>query len=207
MSDFKKYLTKYTVVFILLSSPVMTVYAGEHVLSPTFGSVELDTNTNHLVDTNSFDFDDNGDGAVGFTYLYQLDNGFAFGADIFGYEKDIVRTVNNRGDASITHVYGVIQKFFLPEGTVKPYIGIGAGYAGIQFDANINGAIADDHDDIAFGFSHEIFAGVEFTVSDRVGIKLEYKQFSIDIDEDIGLRDIDVDTDGDGFFAGVSIRI
>lgn len=207
MNKLLKKSVNHTVLFALLCLGAMSVSAGEHILIPKFGMVETKDNTNHLVDNNSFDFDDDNEASLGFTYLYQLDNGFAFGAEVFGYEKNIITTANNNGDASIGHVYAVAQMFFHTSGTVKPYMGIGIGAAGISFDANVNGRIADDHSDKAFGFSHEIFAGVEFEISERVGMLFEYKHFNIDIDDDIGIREISFESDGDAFFVGVTIHI
>lgn len=194
-------------VFLVFYSSVATASAGEHVLIPKFGIVDVKDTTNHLVDTNSFDFDDDRVPSFGFSYLYKLDNGFAFGADVFGYELDVVRTASNRGDASIGHIYAVAEKFFNNEGTVRPYIGLGLGTTVISFDANINGAIADDYDDNAGGFSYEIFAGMELEITESIGMIFEYKYFDIDIGDDIGLRDISFESDGNAVFVGVSIHI
>ena len=93
--------------------------------------------------------------------MYKLDDGIAFGAEFFGYEKDIVTTANNFGDATATHLYGVVEKFFNPEGAFKPFIGIGLGAVAIRFDATINRAIDDDYGDYATGLSYEIFTGLK----------------------------------------------
>jgi len=196
-----------TVLFGLLCLCTATVSAGEHILIPKFGMVKIKNNTNHLVDNNSFDFDDDNEAALGFSYLYQLDNGFSFGADVFGYEKNIITTANNNGDATIAHAYAVAQKFFYTSAPIKPYIGIGIGRAAIQFDANVNGRIADDYSDQASGFSYEIYAGFEIEISKRVGMMFEYKHFNIDVNDDIGIRDINFESDGDAIFLGVSIHI
>ena len=200
-------LIKHIVLLSVLAFGTMPVSAGEHVLIPKFGAVETKENTSHRVDSNDFDFDNDDAFSLGFSYLYKLDNGFAFGADIFGYERDIVRTANNRGDANIGHIYGVAEKFFNNDGPIKPYIGIGLGYVGIGFDARINGSIASDNSDRAFGFSYEVLVGVEVDITESVGMMFEYKYFDIDINDDIGLRDIDFESDGSALFVGVSIHI
>ena len=200
-------LLKHVVLFLVFSFTTSIASAGEHILIPKFGVVDIKENTNHLVDSNSFDFEDDNAFSVGFSYLYKLDNGFAFGADIFGYSKDIVRTTNNRGDASVAHIYAVAQKFFNNAGTVKPYIGLGLGSTVISFDANVNGAIEDGFGDSADGFSYEFFVGMEVEISEKVGMVFEYKHFDIDINDDIGLRDIDFESDGNAIFIGVSIHI
>lgn len=207
MNKLQDNLIKHIFLFLVLSFSAVSVSAGEHVLIPKLGAIAIKDNTNHRVDNNSFDLEDDNVPGLGFSYLYKLDNGFAFGVDVFGYEKDIVTTVNNTGDANIGHVYAVAEKFFNNDGTVKPYIGIGLGAAAIGFDANVNGAIADDYNDTAYGFSYEFFAGVEVGITEKVGMMFEYKHFNIDIDDDIGLRDISFESDGDALFVGVSIHI
>ena len=200
-------IVKYALLILVLGIFTATVSAGEHILIPKFGVVDIKENTNHLVDSNSFDFDDDNAPSFGFSYLFKLENGFAFGVDLFGYERDIVTTVNNRGDASLSHVYAVAEKFFNNDGVVKPYLGLGLGSAIISFDANVNGAIADDYDDNAIGFSYEIFVGMEVEITESIGMIFEYKHFDIDINDDIGLRDIDFESDGNAIFVGVSVHI
>ena len=200
-------IVKYALLILVLGISTATVSAGEHILIPKIGVVDIEEKTNHLVDSSSFDFDDDNTPSFGFSYLYKLENGFAFGVDLFSYEKDIVRTVNNRGDASITHIYAVAEKLFNNDGAVKPYIGLGLGTAVISFDANVNGAIADDYSDNASGFSYEIFAGMEVEITETIGMIFEYKHFDIDINDDIGLRDIDFESDGNAIFVGVSVHI
>lgn len=207
MNKLQDNLIKQIFLFFVLSFVAVSVSAGEHVLIPKIGAIEIKDDTNHRVDNNSFDLEGGNVLGLGFSYLYKLDNGFAFGVDIFGYEKDIVTTVNNTGDANIGHVYAVAEEFFNNDGTVKPYIGIGLGAAAIGFDANVNGAIADDYNDTAYGFSYEFFAGVEVAITEKVGMMFEYKHFNIDIDDDIGLRDISFESDGDALLLGVSIHI
>ena len=200
-------LLKYVFLVLIFCFSASIVSAGEHILIPKFGVVDIEENTNHLVDSNNFDFDDDNSPSFGFSYLYKLENGFSFGVDLFGYEKNIVRTVNNRGDASITHIYAIAEKFFNNDGAVKPYVGLGVGSAVISFDANVNGAIADDYDDSAIGYSYELFVGMEVEITETVGMIFEYKHFDIDIDDDIGLRDINFESDGNAIFVGVSIHI
>lgn len=207
MTTLQNNLLNSVLLLVVFGFLVATSSAGEHLVIPKFGAIEIKDTTNHTIDNNSFDLDNDNVHSLGFSYLYKLDNGFAFGVDLFGYEKDIVTTVNNSGDASIVQVYAVAQKFFHNDGTVKPYVGLGLGTAAIRFDANINGAIADDHNDNAIGFSYEIFAGMEVEITETIGMIFEYKHFDIDISDDIGLRDVDFESGGNALFMGVSIHI
>lgn len=51
-------LIKYVILLLVLGLSAISVSAGEHVLIPKFGVVDIEDNTTHLVDTNIFDFND-----------------------------------------------------------------------------------------------------------------------------------------------------
>jgi len=195
------------VIFLFVSLSNSIVFAGEHVLIPKIGIVDWSDNSNHKVQNNTFDFDDDKSASLGFTYLYEFDNGFSVGGEVFSYKKDIVTTTNNSGDSDASHFYAIAQKIFSNDSVLRPFIGVGLGFASIKFDANINGEIADDYDDIASYFSYEIFTGVEYQFNDSIGLVLEYKYFNLDIDDDIAGKNINVKSDGDAFFVGVSIHL
>ncbi len=201
------YFSKLTILLFVIFSHSAIATAGEHILIPKLGFVDRDENTNHLVDTNRFDIEDDIVVSTGFTYLYQLDNGFAFGAEVFGYKNDIVTTTDNHGDIITTHLYGVIEKIFNTKGEFKPFIGFGLGAATMIFNATINGEIDDDYVDFATGFSYEIFTGAEVKINDKIGLMVEYKYFDLDINDDIGNKDINIETDGHAIFAGIAIHL
>jgi len=203
----QRHTLKIIILLFLFNSNSAIVSAAEHILIPKFGVVERNDNTNHHVGNNSFDLDDDIVSAPGFTYLYKLDNGIAFGAEFFGYENEIISTANNDGDATTGHIYGIVEKLFNAEGTVKPFIGMGLGMVSINFDANINGEISDDYEDNAVGLSYEIFAGAEFEINKDIGMTVEYKYFNFEVDDDIDDRDIEVESDGHALFVGVAIHI
>lgn len=183
------------------------VFAGEHIVIPKFGVVDRNDNTNHSVDSDSFDFDDDVVAAPGFTYLYKFDNDVAIGAEIFGYKNEIITTDTNEGDATSGHIYGVVEKFFNTQGTVKPFIGFGLGFVSMNFDANVNGEISDNYEDAATGLSYELIAGAEFEMNKQIGLTLEYKYFDFNIDHDIDDRNVEVESNGHAIFAGVAIHL
>jgi len=197
----------FIITLLYISSSNTNILAGEHILIPKIGTVSWSENTNHKIQNNSFDFEDETVESFGFTYLYEYDNGFAVGADVFSYGKDIVTTENNNGDANISHIYGVAEKFFNNDSAFRPYIGVGLGFASIKFDANINGNIADDYDDYASYLSYEIYTGIEFQFNNSVGLMLEYKYFNLDINDDINGRNVNLKSNGDAFFVGISIHL
>ena len=192
---------------LLICSINTTVSAGEHILIPKIGIIDWNDNSNHKVDNSTFDFDDKEVVSPGLSYLYKFNNGYSVGGEIYSYEKDIITTTNNSGNSNITQAYGIAEKFFNNDGAIKPFIGVGLGFASIKFDANINGEIADDYDDYATYLSYEFFAGVEFQFNERIGLMLEYKYFDLDIDDNISRKNINVKSNGDAFFVGVSIHL
>ncbi len=198
---------KLAVVIFCLYGYGAAVQAGEHILIPKIGVVDRNDNINHSANNDSFDLDDELVASAGFTYLYRLDNGFAVGAEVFGYENDIVTTINNNGDVTTSHVYGIVEKTFNIEGNVKPYVGAGLGFVSMKFDGHINGEIDDDSNDFAAGLSYEIFAGTEIKINDRVGVRVEYKYYDFDVDDDIGDKNFNIESDGSAVFVGVAIHL
>lgn len=192
--------------FLFLASYSSTTLSAEHIIIPKFGTIERSENLDHSVDNNLFDLDDDIVAAAGATYLYKLDNGIAFGASVFGYENEIIATTNNDGDAITGHIYGIVEKYFNAEGAVKPYIGMGLGFASTHFDGSVNGNIDDDYVDTAVGLSYEIIAGIEIDIQDNIGMIIEYNYFDFEIDDDIDNRDVEIESDGHALFFGVAIH-
>jgi len=203
----KLYIQKYAILFFIFISNTSVVIAGEHILVPKFGAVERNDNSNHSVDNNSFDLDDDVVAGLGFTYLYKLDDGVALGVDTFWYENEIIKTINNNGDVTTGHVYGIVEKIFNLGGNIKPFIGVGIGMVSMSFDASVNGKIGDDYEDTLVGLSYEIFVGTEVEVSKKIGVTVEYKYFDFEVDNDIDDREIEIESDGHALFMGVAIHL
>lgn len=201
-----KYFIKLTFLLLILSSIASSVLAQEHVIIPRFGAIERNDNTNHRVDNDRFDFDNDAVVSIGVTYLYKMETGYAFGLDIFGYDNEVITTTNTGGDVTTAHIYGVVQKFFNKGGPIKPYIGIGVGLVTMSFDANVNGELANDFEDNAVGLSYEIILGSEFEISKKVGLMVEYKYFDFNVDDDIDARNVMIESDGHALFVGVAMH-
>ena len=198
---------KFVFGLVIVMSQVSGLQAAEHIITPKFGAVKRGDNNNHRVDNNNFDFNDDSIFALGVTYLYKMDQGYAFGADVYGYTNKIVTTATNNGDATTVHLYGVFQKYFNTGGTVQPYVGVGLGLASVSFDANVNGDISDGINDSAIGLSYEIILGSEFAINEDIGVVMEYKYFDFNIDDDIDGRNIEIESDGHALLVGASIHL
>lgn len=204
--NLQKSIYRLVVSLVVVMSHVTALQAAEHIVTPKFGAIKRGDNNNHRVDNNNFDFNDNSVFALGVTYLYKLDQGYAFGADVYGYKNKIVTTATNKGDATTAHIYGVFQKYFNTGGTVQPYVGIGLGLASVSFNANVNGAISDGSNDHATGLSYEVILGSEFAINEFIGVVVEYKYFDFKIDDDIDGRNIKIESNGQALLVGASMH-
>ena len=74
-----------------------TALAGQNIIEPKLGVVNWADNNNQRIRNDTFNMDDNPSGAAGFMYLYRLDSGFAFGAEVFGYSKDYTHSNGSTG--------------------------------------------------------------------------------------------------------------
>ena len=186
----------FTYVYIVSFS-----FAGEHLIQPKLGFINWKDNGTHRVRNNSFTFDNDTSIASGFKYAYRLDNGFAFGGELYGYEKDYTHSNGNRGSADIGHIYATAEYFFNNDSSIKPFIGIGLGGAGIDFSGAIN-------HDTSGGSSAQFNAGVEFSINKRFSLSVEGKYFTLDIDDDYYNNEkADIKSDGYGIFVGFTIKI
>jgi len=168
-------------------------------LQPKLGVADWSDDGTHSVKGNNFTFDSSHSTSLGFKYLYRLDNGFAFGDELFGYEKNYTHINGGTGQADIGQVYGLAEYYFNNDSFIKPYLGIGLGGAGIDFNGEIN--------HVSSGKSSTIYVGIEFTINDRFAMSTEFKYFNIDIDEEHDNLKADIKSNGIAAFLGFVIKI
>lgn len=186
-------------VLVIQTLIVIPVLAGEHLLQPKLGIVDWTDDGTHSVKGNNFTFDSDKTGSSGFMYLYRIDNGFAFGGEVYGYTKDYTHSNGDTGEADVGHIYGLVEFYFNNDGAIKPFVGLGLGAAGIDFSGEIN---AD-----AGGPSIQLKAGVEFSINERFSLSAEAKYFTIDIDEEIDSQNADIKSKGYAAFIGFTIKL
>lgn len=195
-----KYRALKTVTGLFLFSLItLSAYAGEHILQPKLGFVDWTDNGTHSVKGERFNLDGSASGSGGFQYVFRLDNGWAFGGELFGYTKDYTHTNGGTGEAEIGHIYGLAEYYFNNEGSFKPFVGVGLGSVGMEFSGEINHETS--------GGSLQLKGGMEFGISDRFAITAEAKYFTVDIDEEINNQKADIKSNGYGLFAGFTIKI
>lgn len=138
--------------------------------------------------------------AYGLEGEWRLENGFAFGAELFGHSQDYTTAGSTApGDMTVTNVFFNAKKYFRPDAVVQPYIGVGFGSATTDLSGAITGSAA--------GYALQGMAGVAFRWR-HVGIYTEFKYAHAETEgtnASTGLPEI-VDVSGTGLFAGMSVH-
>ena len=183
-------------VFLL---PV-SVQAAEHVLIPMLGATSWSEDSGHTARGSAIVFEDDNNPTLGFKYLYMYDSGFAWGGNIYVYNKDVV-TAGQAKDAVVSHVHALAEYYFNSKGNVSPFIGAGIGFTGITF----NEGVLDEES--SSGGSIELNGGVKFRVSESFSLQLEYKYTNFDVDEDIDSLNTNINTDSQSLMVGVAMEI
>ena len=132
--------------------------------------------------------------AYGLEGEWRLENGFAFGLELFGHTQDYTTGGVASGDMTVTNVFVNAKKYFRPGAIVQPYLGAGFGTASSSF----SGAITGD----AGGFALQGMTGVAFRWR-HFGIYTELKYERAEVEDAAGET---VDVSGTGLFAGMSVQ-
>lgn len=184
-------------VFLLFSAPL---YAGEHILNPSFGATDWSQNTGHRANGSTLSFDNDASITHGFKYLYRFDNGLAIGGGFTGYTKDVTTTALAH-EASVGTFVGVVQYYFNNTGTASPFIGFGLGGTGIAFDG---GSLDGDS---SGGANVQLNAGMLFKFSEMFGMQVEYQYNTFDVDESIHNTITDIETYSHSVLVGLTIHL
>ena len=174
--------------------------AAEHVLMPMVGATSWSDDTGHTARGSAIAFEDDNNPTLGFKYLYMYDSGFAWGGNIYVYNKDVV-TAGQADDANVSHVHALAEYYFNSKGTVSPFVGAGIGITGITF----NEGVLDEES--TSGGSVELNGGIKFRVSESFSLQLEYKYTNFDVDEDIDSLNTNIDTDSQSLMVGVAMEL
>jgi len=133
--------------------------------------------------------------AYGLEGEWRLENGFAFGLELFGHTQDYTTTGSaESGDMAVTNVFLNAKKYFRPGAIVQPYLGAGIGAASSSFSGAITGS--------AGGFALQGMTGIAFRWR-HFGIYTEFKYERAEVEDAAGAA---VDLSGTGLFAGVSVQ-
>jgi len=132
--------------------------------------------------------------AYGLEGEWLLENGLAFGMELFGHNQDYTTTglPAASGDVSVTNVFINAKKYFRPGAIAQPYLGAGIGAASTSFSGAITGS--------AGGAALQGMAGVAIRWQ-QFGIYTEFKYARAEVEDAAGVK---VDVSGTGLFAGVS---
>jgi len=187
----------YALLLVIVSLPV---FADEHIFTPMIGVSNWSDTTGHTARGNELSFRDHNETTYGFRYLYLLDNKFAFGGNIYVHDMDVT-TSSQANDAGVAHVHALAEYFFTLTDNVYFFIGAGLGFSGIGFSGgNLDGEGTG-------GKSFEINDGFLFRLSERIGLQIEYKYTSFEMDEDIDNQRTNIDTTSHSLLLGLTIHI
>ena len=132
--------------------------------------------------------------AYGLEGEWRLENGFAFGMELFGHTQDYTTAGVPSGDLAVTNVFFNAKKYFRPGAIVQPYLGAGIGAASTSFSGAITGS--------AGGFALQGMTGIAFRWR-QFGIYTEFKYERAEVEDAAGET---VDASGTGLFAGMSVQ-
>ena len=108
-----------------------------------------------------------------------LSSGWRFEAEVAYRQNDAddVGGSGAGGDVSAWSLMGNALYDFKTGGRFTPYIGVGAGVAGIDWNnvTPVGGGSVDDNDTV---FAYQGIAGVAYTVNDNVKLTLDYRYFA-----------------------------
>jgi hypothetical protein len=137
--------------------------------------------------------------AYGLEGEWRLENGFAFGMELFGHTQDYATAGVASGDMAVTNVFFNAKKYFRPGAIVQPYLGAGIGAASTTFSGAITGS--------AGGFALQGMTGIAFRWR-HFGIYTEFKYEHAESEgtnATTGASET-VDVTGTGLFAGMSVQ-
>lgn len=186
-----------SLLLIMLSLPVI---AGEHILTPMLGVSKWSDNTGHTAAGSEISFRDQNETTYGFRYLYLFDNNFAVGGNIYMHELDVT-TTSQANDSGVAHVHALAEYFFTLTDNVYFFVGAGIGFSAIGF----SGGNLDDEG--TGGLSYEINDGFLFRLTDRIGLQVEYKYTSFEMDDDINKQHTNIDSTSNSLLLGLTIHI
>lgn len=147
---------------------------GDMFFSTDGGSVTLDMDENFHVS-----------GAVG----KAMGNGLRIEGELSYRANDLVPLADNLDVGDITAFTGMVNAYldFNREGTIRPYVGAGVGYAKLEIDA-VNLANPEFiHDDDSV-LTYQLMAGVGFALSGNAVVDIGYRHYEA---QDLGFDGTD----------------
>jgi len=187
-------------ISLFLTLFILPAHAGEHILTPLLGISNWSDNTGHTARGSTLSFRDSNEVTYGFRYLYLLENGFAFGGNAYLYDKDLTAS-GQANDAGVGHFHALGEYFFNHTEKIAPFVGVGVGFSAIGF----TGGVLDDEG--TAGLSVELNGGVLFRLSELIGLQLEYKFTSFEMDDEIDNLQTNIDTTASSLLLGLTIHL
>jgi outer membrane protein W len=180
-----------TVVVLLCSGPGARA-AGEVIIKT--GAFRLSESSQQLSDGTNLDFDQNASGVVGVEAGWRSQEGLALTGELLGYRNNWSSDMNISGHVDTGAVFFNIKKYFNAAHKVQPYLGIGLGYAGVDFSSQGEHGYAGDT-------AYQAMVGLAVR-GKTFGFYSELNYLSSKPQDNIGDQ---IDVSGTGLFAGLLI--
>lgn len=141
-------------------------------------TIPLDSDIDGTGISTSADFDTGwmGIGALG----YRFPNGIRTEFEL-GYRSSDIDSLSGisggTGDVHVGSVMGNVVYTFRNESAIAPYLGLGVGYASVDFDSvqPVGGSVLNDSDGV---FAYQGIAGLGYRLSERIQLFTDYRYFA-----------------------------
>lgn len=161
------------VIGLIALSPAMAQAGGAFIIKGGVARLADDT---QMVGSTQLTMDESSSRAIAINVEGRKHNGMAFGGEYLTYRHDYSFPVSQTGEARTQTLQFLAKKYFIKDGLLHPYIGIGIGFgwADITSSAGLTS-------DIEVGIGAQALVGIELRF-DNLSFQAEVKQLYFDID-------------------------
>lgn len=139
------------------------------------GTMRLADDT-QTVDATQISLDEISRGAFAVNVEGRKRNGIALGGEYLTYRHDFSYPVSQSGEARTQMLQFLAKKYFIQDGPLHPYLGIGLGLGFTDVSSN-SGVVSD----LGLGFAMQVLLGLEVRF-DNLSFLAEVKHLYYDID-------------------------
>ena len=152
----------------------LSVHA-EHKLTPKLGYIDWEKNTVNVAGTD-INYKRGSFLPIGVSYGYILGDALLLGGEFIYEDLDLTDgRYSNSNDINVYRLNALLNYYFLPGDSFKPYIGLGIGYASVGIHAAENAKLQ--------GYTYMGIAGFDMQFTQRIGLNLEYRDAYISVDD------------------------
>src|SRR5258706_1357715 len=151
---------------LVLSAPVLHAASGDNIARLKVINIDPDVGSNGA----GLDVDDKTTAEIGITHF--LTSNWALDLGVSFAKLDVKLNGNDSGSTKILPINLTAQYHFMPEGTLRPYVGAGVNYTHFS-DVNIQGGSVNLEKD---RFGPVIQAGLDVPISESWSVNADVKK-------------------------------